>query len=82
MSFDGDWPALVERLGLTGMAGMVARHGELVSFTISGKVTKVKTNAKGVAVLSKLAKGSTVQVSFGAVTGKYAAAKAVSAKVL
>jgi DNA polymerase-3 subunit gamma/tau len=32
MSFDGDWPALVERLGLTGMAGMVARHGELVGW--------------------------------------------------
>jgi DNA polymerase-3 subunit gamma/tau len=33
IEFDGDWPALVERLGLTGMAGMVARHGELISFT-------------------------------------------------
>jgi DNA polymerase-3 subunit gamma/tau len=32
ISFDGDWPALIERLGLTGMAGMVARHGELASF--------------------------------------------------
>jgi DNA polymerase-3 subunit gamma/tau len=32
IDFDGDWPALVERLGLTGMAGMVARHGELASF--------------------------------------------------
>src|SRR5438132_1836865 len=31
-AFDGDWPALVERLGLTGMAGMAARHGELVRF--------------------------------------------------
>ena len=31
-TFDGDWPALVERLGLTGMAGMAARHAELVSF--------------------------------------------------
>ena len=31
-AFDGDWPALVERLALTGMAGMVARHGECVSF--------------------------------------------------
>ena len=30
--FDGNWPALVEGLNLTGMAGMVARHGELVSF--------------------------------------------------
>jgi DNA polymerase-3 subunit gamma/tau len=31
-TFDGDWPAFVERLNPTGMAGMVARHGELVSF--------------------------------------------------
>jgi DNA polymerase III subunit gamma/tau len=32
IDFDGNWPALVERLNLTGMAGMVARYGELVSF--------------------------------------------------
>ncbi len=32
VAFDGDWPAFVERLGLTGMAGMVARYGELASF--------------------------------------------------
>jgi DNA polymerase III subunit gamma/tau len=32
IDFDGDWPALVERLGLTGMAGMVARYGELAAF--------------------------------------------------
>ena len=31
-AFDGDWPALVERLNLTGLAGMVARHGELAAF--------------------------------------------------
>src|SRR5687767_7300441 len=31
-TFDGDWAGLVQRLNLTGMAGMVARHGELVSF--------------------------------------------------
>src|SRR6185437_3624054 len=30
--FEGDWPAFVERLNLTGMAGMVARHGEIASF--------------------------------------------------
>ena len=30
--FEGNWPAFVERAGLTGLAGMVARHGELVSF--------------------------------------------------
>ncbi len=30
--FEGNWPAFVEKLGLTGMAGMVARHGEIVSF--------------------------------------------------
>lgn len=32
MNFDGDWPGLVQRLSLTGMAGMVAQRGELVSF--------------------------------------------------
>ena len=31
-AFDGDWPALVDRLNLTGMAGMVARYGELASY--------------------------------------------------
>ncbi len=31
-AFDGDWPALVARLGLTGMAGMLARNAELSSF--------------------------------------------------
>jgi len=31
-AFDGDWPALVERLRLTGMAGMAARHAEFGSF--------------------------------------------------
>ncbi|HET9576385.1 MAG TPA: DNA polymerase III subunit gamma/tau, partial [Usitatibacter sp.] len=30
--FDGDWPGLVQRLNLTGLAGMVARHGELASY--------------------------------------------------
>ncbi len=30
--FEGDWRAFVEKLNLTGMAGMVARHGELASF--------------------------------------------------
>jgi hypothetical protein len=55
---------------------------QLVAFKVGSKTTKVKTNSKGVAVLSKLAKGSTASVSFAAVTGKYAAAKAVSAKAL
>jgi len=31
-SFDGNWPAFVERSGLTGMAGMAARYAELGSF--------------------------------------------------
>jgi DNA polymerase-3 subunit gamma/tau len=31
-AFDGDWAALVERLRLTGMAGMAARHAEFGSF--------------------------------------------------
>jgi DNA polymerase-3 subunit gamma/tau len=32
LAFDGNWAALVERLHLTGMAGMAARHAELASF--------------------------------------------------
>jgi DNA polymerase-3 subunit gamma/tau len=32
VEFDGNWPAFVERLKLAGLAGMVARHGELASF--------------------------------------------------
>jgi DNA polymerase III subunit gamma/tau len=32
VEFDGDWVALIERLNLSGMAGMVARHGEVESF--------------------------------------------------
>jgi DNA polymerase-3 subunit gamma/tau len=31
-AFDGDWPGFVQRLNLTGMAGMAARHAELASF--------------------------------------------------
>jgi len=31
--FEGDWPSFVARLGLTGMAGMVAKHGEFVSLS-------------------------------------------------
>ena len=32
VAFEGDWPGFVQRLNLTGMAGMAARHAELVSF--------------------------------------------------
>jgi DNA polymerase-3 subunit gamma/tau len=32
INFDGDWASLVQRLNLTGMAGMVAQRGELVAF--------------------------------------------------
>jgi DNA polymerase-3 subunit gamma/tau len=31
-AFDGDWPAFVERQSLSGMAGLLARFGELDSF--------------------------------------------------
>ncbi len=30
--FDGDWPAFVERQNFAGMAGLLARYGELASF--------------------------------------------------
>lgn len=59
-----------------------ALAGQTVLFTVGSKVTKVKTNAKGVAVLSRQTKGATVKVSFAAVAGRYLAAPAVSAKVL
>ena len=32
VKFEGDWPAFIQALGLTGLAGMVARHGEVASF--------------------------------------------------
>ena len=32
IAFDGDWPAFVARLQLTGMAGLLARFGELAAF--------------------------------------------------
>ena len=31
-AFDGNWPEFVERLQLTGMAGMAARHAEVAAF--------------------------------------------------
>jgi DNA polymerase-3 subunit gamma/tau len=31
-AFEGDWAAFVERQGLTGMAGLLARYGEFASF--------------------------------------------------
>jgi DNA polymerase-3 subunit gamma/tau len=30
--FEGDWGAFIQKLNLTGLAGMVARHGELAAF--------------------------------------------------
>jgi hypothetical protein len=56
--------------------------GKTVVFTVGKKVTKVVTNAKGVAVLKKQVKGSTVKVAFAGVKNFYVAAKSVSAKVL
>ncbi len=56
--------------------------GQVVVFTVGSKVTKVKTNAKGVAVLTRQTKGATVKVSFVAIKDQYTAAPTVSAKVL
>ena len=44
--FEGDWPAFIERLSLTGMAGMVARHGELDSFENGHLVLVVPENQR------------------------------------
>src|SRR5438874_12532642 len=43
--FDGDWPAFVAGLDLTGMAGLLARHGELASFD-NGKLELVVPEAQ------------------------------------
>ncbi|MCW2586473.1 MAG: hypothetical protein JWN55_1989 [Frankiales bacterium] len=53
---------------------------QVVAFTVAGKVTKVKTNAKGQAVLKGLKTGTAVKVGFAAVKGYYAAAPTVTAK--
>jgi hypothetical protein len=53
---------------------------QVVAFTVAGKVTKVKTNAKGQAVLKGLTTGTAVKVGFAAVKGYYAAAPTVTAK--
>jgi DNA polymerase III subunit gamma/tau len=42
--FDGDWPGFVARENLTGMAGIVARNSELVSFA-NGKLELVVPEA-------------------------------------
>ncbi len=42
--FDGDWPALVAKLNLTGMAGIVARNSELASYE-NGRLELVVTEA-------------------------------------
>jgi len=59
-----------------------ALAGQVVVFTVGKKVTKVKTNAKGVAVLTRQVKGATVKVSFAAVPARYTAAPTVSVRVL
>ena len=56
--------------------------GQLVAFTVGSKVTKVKTNAKGVAVLTRQTRGAIVKVGFVAVKDFYSAAPTVSVKVL
>lgn len=50
-------------------------------FTVGKKVTKIRTNAKGVAVLTRQAKGATAKVAFGVVPRFYYAAKPVLVKV-
>ena len=46
-------------------------------FTVGKTVTKIRTNAKGVAVLTKQKKGATAKVAFGVVPRFYYAAKPV-----
>lgn len=51
-----------------------------VVFTVGKKVTSVKTDTKGIARLSRLARGTAVTVDYKGISGRYAAAKRVSAK--
>ncbi len=84
--FDGDWPALVARLNLTGMAGIVARNSELVSFG-NGRLELVVTEAHRVyadrpyteKLHAELARefgpGMRLSVRVGEVSGKSVAAQ-------
>ncbi len=56
--------------------------GQVVTFKVGSRVTKVITNAKGVAVLTRQTKGTSVTVGFAGVRGKYTAAKSVTSRVL
>jgi len=56
--------------------------GRPVVFTVGSKKTVVKTNAQGVAVLGRLARGTAVKVSFPAVPGFYLATPTYTVKAL
>jgi hypothetical protein len=54
--------------------------GRVVSFTVGSRKYSVKTNAKGVAVLTHVAKGTAVKVGFAGVKGYYLATPTYTVK--
>jgi hypothetical protein len=56
--------------------------GRPVVFTVGSRKTVVKTNAQGVAVLGRLARGTAVKVGFPAVPGYYLATPTYTVKAL
>jgi hypothetical protein len=56
--------------------------GRTVLFVIGAKKKAVKTNAKGIAVLTGVAKGTAVKVSFPAVPGFYLGTPTYTVKAL
>jgi hypothetical protein len=56
--------------------------GAYLVFRVGNKSTAVKTDSKGVARIGQLASGTVVSVSFPGTKGKYAAARATSARAL
>lgn len=59
-----------------------ALRNQVVAFTVGSRVTKVRTDSRGRATLTGLARGTTAKVSFAAVKGYYSAAPTASAKAL
>lgn len=56
--------------------------GQPVTFLVGKKVTTARTDARGVAVLKGLTKGTSVKVGFAAVAKRFAAAPSVTTKAL
>jgi hypothetical protein len=55
---------------------------QVVTFTVGSRVVSVRTNSRGQAAITGLARGTTVRVGFAGQRGYYSAAPSVSAKAL